>query len=241
MKTFDFFQSRQAFYLMMGLLAAIPAVALVAAFTHVSFAASFEEVRTFISSLAGLIDTGTTNIVVSIIGYPVAFVVLAAGAYMLDWIGDMTLPRISAWCRHFGNPRARWSVAEVNHDWLATKRTYREINNIKGDRDKWERAKTNLGKNSVRFFRTAFYLSMLALIAGVADFLVAGEFRNRGVALIVIALIASPLFIALWAARQDKYVENLVSNLDQDTVPQSYRDALRRSSKPAALPPQTHA
>ena len=139
----------------------------------------------------------------------------------------MTLPRISSWCQNFGKPRVGWSFVEHDGDWSKSKYTFREVNDIKGDRAKWEAAKLELGKASVRFFRTAFYFALLLLIAGAIDIVSDGNYRGRGIVFVVIGLTAVPVCIALWAARHEKYVENLMWSLPENKRPPSYHNAIK--------------
>ncbi len=224
MKNYDIFSSKIAFYFGMGIVGSIAIAAIAAALFETSFASAFAEIQQLLGHLSGLAEEGAA---LKIVGIPVAMLVLSLTAYAFDYAGDMTLPAISSRFRDFGNPRARWSRSELNGDWRESKRIYRDVNDIGGDRRKWESAKARLGKTSVRVFRTTFYIVALTLIAGIIDIVAGGNYANRGISLVVISLIALPLCVALWAARHEKYVENLMESFDPNTLPESYKDALK--------------
>ncbi len=224
-----FFRAK-TFYALMGLFGAVAIVAIVASLNRNPLLASFGEMRTFLEAWSRLVPDQSLKKVVELLGYPIAVLILGLFAYILDFLGDMTLPTLSSCLRHFNKPRVKWSIAESNGDWRKSKIAYRTVHEIEGDRIKWDTAKANLGKFSVRFFRTTVYIVFLLLIAGIIDISSSNEFRGRGIALIVIGLVGMPMSIALWGARYERYIDNLMSNLEtnKSRIPKSYSKAIQQ-------------
>ena len=73
-------------------------------------------------------------------------IILGLAAYVLDLIGDMTLPALSAACRHSDRPLVGWAVLQKNDDWRDVKKAYREVAGIGGDRQKWKDRKAHWGQ-----------------------------------------------------------------------------------------------
>ncbi|MHC4105277.1 MAG: hypothetical protein ACYSR9_10080, partial [Planctomycetota bacterium] len=116
---------------------------------------------------------------------------------------------------HFGYEKARWSIEQKDNDWHDVKKLYRTVTGIKKDRKKWEKAKGELGKWDVRLFRTFFILFIILLFAGFIDLIANKAFRNRGIFLVVFAITGLFLSQWLWVERQEKYIVNLMSGLEE--------------------------
>ena len=198
-----------AFFGLLGVLAFVPIVALVASIEQKSFASARSSVKKFLESWAAIGGEGFAEKVLKVAGVSTVVVILALSSYVFNRLGDATLPEIANVTTYYGMSRLQWS-AEHKHDWKQVKSNLRVVTGIEGDRDKWEEVKAAAGSYDTRLFRTIFWLFAFLFVAGVIDLVFWKSHKSRGAFLLMAAIVGLLLSQWLWSERQDNYIENIL-------------------------------
>lgn len=219
------------FYGILGACLFAPLALLYAAARRISFVPACRrlgEVFDAWTSSAGA--TGLGKRVFGVAGLTATLVILAVGAYAANRLGDAAVPRLASAFDHFGYVATRWSVEEEHGEYDAVVYAFREVTGIRGDDDLYEARKAQMGRWSVRVFRTLVVLFALVLAAGSIDLansagrrregaaLQPPAQRRRGLAALLVGAVGIVASLFLWSERQDRFTRNLLASYVNEHV-----------------------
>ena len=217
------------FYIVLGLLAFPLLILIVSLACGCSFKEGHGTIKEIFKATASVEPNGVLDKVLSISGVTSTLLLLGFVAYVANRLGDEAMPRTSGWAAYFGNKEVRWSVEDKN-DWKGVKYHLRDASGIGPDRDKWEKAKTDMGAHDSRLFRTMAVYSFWLFVAAAIG-LAWPYNRNRAWISLAVGFVSLVLCHWLWVEREGNYIENVVARC----VDESTRNAMA-FAKPKTYP-----
>lgn len=158
-------------------------------------------------------------------------------SFLLSHGADQVMPQLR-FIPHASLENSEWVLNDPNEDWKTYRTRYKTafLSDRDGAEADWQAQKYSLGRGSIRASRTLFGFALLLGFAGGLDIL--GRRYRRGLAALVLALVASLVLYTLWYAREGHYAREMVSasvRLPEDlrpSVPASAPEALHRLVTP---------
>ena len=223
---------------LLSVIGAMPLALLVAATQRIKLREAIKKISKFLETWAGMAPKAIHAYISTAIGFSGGFIFLVALTYILNSLGNATMPHYSRAAHHFGRPLTMWSV-EHEPDWKKFKNAFQNRWQKEHPQQKWDDLKTEtLSKWQVRAARVLFYYSLLLLLAGVVDLgfvLIARllkftwkRFFKRGISVTLIGLAASFVCLLIWVDRKQYYINEVVR----------VNDALESPVRSSPSPPQ---
>ena len=197
-----------------ALIGAMPIFLLVASLMRKTVAEAQPNTMHFLERWGGIAPSGLREWLRITIGATAGFGLLMALAQGFNELGDATMPRISSVFAHFGDPFTTWSVRD-REDWRGLRDGVkgRWVNlhpaeDLVNDPAAWNKWQDDRGKGMVRSIRALVFFAFMLVLAGVFD-LTARPFRGRGVATIVVGLLALTALVQIWVDRKSHYIREV--------------------------------
>ena len=200
--------SKVVFYSIIAVIGAMPLFFLVAAAMRISVKRAKKISLQFLEDWAQVAPEAIQGAVSSILGFATGFALLVALTFGFDKVGDEIMPHISGVFGYGGSQIVAWSV-NSRSDWQRMRDDYRERWEAQNQGRTWEEHKNELEKRQVRGARTLFFFALLLIIAGGLD-IFSARLRKRGLALLLIGVVATSACLIWWVGRKEHYIGEVV-------------------------------